>query len=93
LINSIAVRLRIAAVYPYRYFASDGGLISYGPDQINQWRGAAIYLDQVLKGRSPAELPVQTPTKYELAINLKAAKAIGLTVPFSLLARADEVIE
>jgi putative ABC transport system substrate-binding protein len=93
LINSLAVRYRTPAIYPYRYFASDGGLISYGPDQIDQWRGAAIYLDRILKGASPAELPVQTPTRYELAVNLKAAKAIGLIAPPSLLARADEVIE
>jgi putative ABC transport system substrate-binding protein len=93
LISSLAVRHRTPALYPYRYFAADGGLITYGPDQIDQWRGAANYLDRILKGERPAELPVQTPTKYELAINLKAAKAIGLTVPFGLLARADEVIE
>jgi len=93
LINTLAVRHQMAAIYPYRYFASDGGLISYGPDQIDQWRGAAIYLDRILKGRKPAELPVQTPTKYELAINLKAAKDIGLTVPPGLIARADEVVD
>ena len=93
LINSLAVRHRAPAIYPYRYFARDGGLISYGPDQIDQWRGAAIYLDRLLKGENPAALPVQTPTKYELAINLNAAKAIGLTVSPALLARADEVIE
>jgi len=92
-INSLAVRHRTPAVYPYRYFARDGGLITYGPDQFDQWRGAAIYLDRLLKGDKPATLPVQTPTKYELAINLKAAKAIGLTVSPTLLARADEVIE
>jgi putative ABC transport system substrate-binding protein len=93
LINSLAARLRMPAVYPYRYFAKDGGLITYGPDQIDQWRGAAIYLDRLLKGEKPAMLPVQTPTKYELAINLNAANAIGLTVSPALLARADEVIE
>lgn len=93
LINTLAIRHRTPAVYPYRYFASDGGLISYGPDQIDQWRGAAIYLDRILKGENPAGLPVQTPTKYELAINLKTAKAIGLTVSPSLIARADEVID
>jgi putative ABC transport system substrate-binding protein len=65
------------AVYPYRYFANDGGLVTYGPDQIDQWRGAAGYLDRLLKGEKPAVLPVQMPTKYELAINLKAAKASG----------------
>jgi putative ABC transport system substrate-binding protein len=93
LINSLAVRHRTPAVYPYRYFAKDGGLITYGPDQIDQWRGAAVYLDRLLKGEKPAALPVQTPTRYELAINLKAAAAIGLTVSPTLLARADEVIE
>jgi putative ABC transport system substrate-binding protein len=93
LINSLAVRHRTPAIYPYRYFARDGGLISYGPDQIDQWRGAAIYLDRLLKGDKPAALPVQTPTKYELVINLNAAKAIGLTVSPALLTRADEVIE
>jgi putative ABC transport system substrate-binding protein len=93
LINSLAVRHRMPAIYPYRYFATDGGLVTYGPDQIDQWRGAAAYLDRLLKGEKPAMLPVQTPTKYELAINLKVAKAIGLTVSPTLLARADEVIE
>ena len=93
LITSLALGQGTPAVYPYRYFADDGGLITYGPDQIDQWRGAAVYLDRVLKGERPAELPVQTPTKYELAINLKVAKAIGLTVSPGLLARADEVIE
>ena len=93
LISSLAIRHRTPAIYPYRYFATDGGLITYGPDQIDQWRGAALYLDRILKGESPAGLPVQTPTKYELAINLKTAKTIGLTVPATLLARADEVIE
>lgn len=92
-INALAARHGRAAVYPYRYFATDGGLISYGPDQIDQWRGAAIYLDRILKGGKPAELPVQTPTRYELAINLKAAKEIGLTVPPGLIARADEVVD
>jgi ABC-type uncharacterized transport system substrate-binding protein len=93
LISSLAIRHRTPAVYPYRYFATDGGLITYGPDQIDQWRGAAVYLDRILKGEKPAGLPVQTPTKYELAINLTTAKAIGLAVPATLLARADEVIE
>jgi putative ABC transport system substrate-binding protein len=93
LINSLAVRHRTPAIYPYRYFASDGGLISYGPDQMDQWRGAAVYLDRILRGQKPADLPVQTPTKYELAINLKAARAIGVTISQNLIARADEVIE
>ena len=81
------------AIYPYRYFAADGGLITYGPDQIDQWRGAAIYVDRILKGEKPANLPVQTPTKYEMAINLRTAKALSLTVSPALIARADEVVE
>jgi len=93
LISSLAARHQLPAIYPYRYFAADGGLITYGPDQIDQWRGAATYVDRILKGEKPAELPVQTPTKYELAINLRTAKALGLTVPPSLIARADEVVE
>jgi putative ABC transport system substrate-binding protein len=92
-INSLAVRHRLPAIYPYRYFSADGGLIAYGPDQIDQWRGAARYVDRILKGEKPADLPVQAPTKYELVINLKTAKSLGLTVPPALLARADEVIE
>ena len=93
LISSLAARHQLPAIYPYRYFAADGGLITYGPDQIDQWRGAAIYVDRILKGEKPADLPVQTPTKYELAINLKTAKALGLTIASNLIARADEVIE
>jgi putative tryptophan/tyrosine transport system substrate-binding protein len=91
--STVAIRYRTPAIYPYRYFASDGGLIAYGPDQIDQWRGAATYLNRVLKGENPADLPVQTPTKYELTINLKTAKSIGLTIPPRMIARADDVIE
>ena len=81
------------AVYPFVSFVAAGGLISYGPDPADQNRQAASYVDRILKGEKPADLPVQSATKYELAINLKAAKAIGLTVPPSLLAQANEVIE
>jgi putative ABC transport system substrate-binding protein len=93
LIIALAARLRLPAVYPYRFFVTIGGLISYGPDFVDQYRQAAGYVDRILKGEKPAELPVQAATKYELAINLKTAKALGLTVPPAVLARAGEVIE
>jgi len=93
LIIALAARLRLPAVYPYRFFVTIGGLISYGPDFVDQYRQAAGYVDRILKGEKPAELPVQAATKYDLAINLKTAKALGLTVPPAVVARAGEVIE
>ena len=93
LIISLADRFKLPSVYPYRYYAVDGGLISYGPNTNDPQRRAAGYVDRILKGEKPADLPVQAPTKYELVINLKTAKALGIAVPPSVLARADEVIE
>jgi putative ABC transport system substrate-binding protein len=93
LIISLAARHKLPAVYYRRLYVADGGLISYGADFIDQYRRAAGYVDRVLKGEKPADLPVQTPTKYELVVNLKTANALGLTIPASVLARADKVIE
>ena len=93
LIYKLSAQHRVPTVYPFRYHAADGGLISYGPDIVDQSRQAASYVDRILKGEKPADLPVQAPTKYQLVINLKTAKALGLTVPPTLLATADEVIE
>ena len=93
LIISLAARHKLPSVYPYRYYAVDGGLITYGPNTHDPVRRAAGYVDRILKGEKPADMPVQAPTKYELVINLKTAKALGLTIPQSLLATADEVIE
>jgi putative ABC transport system substrate-binding protein len=93
LLIKLAVRYRLPAVYPYRFFVDAGGLMSYGPNLIDGYRRSASYVDRILKGEKPANLPVQAPTKYELVINLKTAKALGLEVPASILGRADEVIE
>jgi putative ABC transport system substrate-binding protein len=93
IIVAAAAKYRLPAIYPYRYFALDGGLISYGPDTIEPYLRAAGYVDRIFKGEKPASLPAQAPTKYQLAINLKTAKALGLNVPPALLARTDEVFE
>jgi putative ABC transport system substrate-binding protein len=90
---TLAARHRLPAIYPFAYYVNEGGLICYGPDSIDQYRRAAGYIDRILKGEKPADLPIQAPTKYSLTINLKTAKALGLTVPSTLLARANEVIE
>jgi putative ABC transport system substrate-binding protein len=92
-IVKLAARYKLPAVYAYRHIVVDGGLISYGPDWTDQFRHAAEYVDRILRGEKPADLPVQAPTKYELVVNVKTAKMLGLTVPDSILARADEVIE
>jgi len=92
-ITSLAARYRLPAVYQLRFFTELGGLLSYGVDQTDNFRGAATYADRILKGEKPADLPVQAPTKYVLTINLKTAKELGLDVPWLLQQRADEVIE
>ena len=93
LILALAAQHRVPAIFYRRYFATGGGLMSFGADDVDQHRRAATYMDRILKGAKPADLPVQAPTKYELVINLKTAKALGITVPPSLLVSADEVIE
>ena len=90
---ALITRQKLPAIYPYRYYTASGGLLSYGPDTVDQYRRAAGYVDRILKGEKPSDLPVQAPTKYELVINLKAAKALGITVPPALLAQANDVIE
>ena len=93
LIILAAARNNVPAVYAQPYFARDGGLLSYGFDQVDIWRRAATYVDRILRGAKPGDLPVQLPTKFEMIVNLKTAKALGLTVPPSIMLRADEVIE
>ena len=89
----LAARHRLPAIYTFRIFAAEGGLLSYGFDQIDSWRGAATYVDRILRGEKPADLPVQAPTKFELVVNLKTARALGLSIPPAFPLRADEVIE
>ena len=91
-IAALAARYRMPAVYPFHQFAEVGGLLSYGNNQLDNYRRAAVYVDRILRGAKPSELPVQAPVKFELVINLKTARALGITVPQSLLVRADEVI-
>jgi putative ABC transport system substrate-binding protein len=93
LLTSLTAKYRMPAVYPFRFFATGGGLVSYGSDAFDLWRRSAFYVDRILRGANPGELPVQAPNKFELVINLKTARALGLTVPPTLIARADEVIE
>jgi putative tryptophan/tyrosine transport system substrate-binding protein len=92
-ITAIAIRHQLPTIYPFRYTATDNGLISYGSDRVDSYRQAASYVDRILRGEKPADLPVQAPTKFEMVINLNAAREIGLTIPETLLATADEVIE
>ena len=93
LVIALAARYRVAAVYPFRYWVAQGGLLAYGPDIVDQYRRVTAYIDRILQGAKPADLPVQAPTKFELAINLKTAKALGLTIPPTVLLRADEEIQ
>jgi putative tryptophan/tyrosine transport system substrate-binding protein len=93
LIITLAARNNLSTIYPFRFFVMDGGLISYGLDVLDVWRRSASYVDRILRAEKPRDLPVQAPTKFELVVNLKTAKALGLAVPPTLLARADEVIE
>ena len=92
-IISVAARTNVPAVYSQSFLARDGGLLSYGPDQVDLFRRTAAYVDRILRGTKPGDLPVQFPTKFEMAVNLKTAKSLGLTVPQSILLRADEMIE
>src|SRR5262249_42179053 len=92
-IIELAAKYRLPAIYPFKYYAKDGGLLYYGTDQVDQWPKAAGYVDRILRGETPSALPVQAPTKFELVINMRTAKALGLAISPMLLARADEVIE
>ena len=92
-VTSLAARYRLPTIYPYRYFTDIGGLLSYGSDQLDNYQRAASYADRILKGENPSELPVQAPVKFEMAINLRTARTLGLEMPAKLVALADEVIE